>query len=94
MGEPHQDAEWRNAFGPYSLTSAVLKQVSKASSTIALHDLPSVRGEDADDDVLDGKQSWVWRQAQHKMFSAMAVLEWCLDQGASEEVAEARAPQF
>jgi len=94
MGEPHPDPDWRKAFAPYSLSTAVLRRVSKPSGTIVLHDLPSVRGEDAADEVLDGKQSWVWRQAHHKMFSAMAVLQWCLDQGTSELVAEARAPSF
>jgi ornithine carbamoyltransferase len=91
MGEPHPDPDWRKAFAPYSLTSSVLREVSKSSGTIVLHDLPSVRGEDASDEVLDGQQSWVWRQAQHKMFSAMSVLLWCLEQGASEHAAEARA---
>jgi ornithine carbamoyltransferase len=91
MGEPHPDPEWRTAFAPYSLTGPVLREVSKSSGTIVLHDLPSVRGEDAADEVLDGQQSWVWRQAQHKMFSAMAVLVWCLEQDASEHAAEARA---
>lgn len=94
MGEPHPDPEWRKAFTPYSLTGAVFRQVSKPSGTIVLHDLPSVRGEDAAEEVLDGKQSWVWRQAHHKMFSAMAVLQWCLEQGASEEPAEARVGQL
>jgi ornithine carbamoyltransferase len=30
------------------------------------------------DEVLDGPQSIAFRQAKHKLFSAMAVLEWCL----------------
>ena len=32
---------------------------------------------DVDDEVLDGPRSLAWVQAQHKMFSAMAVMEWC-----------------
>jgi ornithine carbamoyltransferase len=84
MGEPHVDREWRKAFAPYSLTGSILRDVSRPPGAIVLHDLPSVRGEDATDEVLDGRQSRVWRQAQHKMFSAMAVLLWCLEQDASE----------
>ena len=52
-------------------------------------DLPAVRGEDVDDEVLDGPQSLAWVQAQHKMWSAMAVMEWC---GAGVEDAEISSP--
>jgi ornithine carbamoyltransferase len=81
MGVPHPDPNWREKFWPYSVTPELMALVSKPS-TIFLHDLPAVRGEDVDSDVLDGPQSLVWRQARHKMFSAMAVLEWCLGAGA------------
>jgi ornithine carbamoyltransferase len=46
--------------------------------TVFMHDLPAKRGEDVDDEVLDGPRSLAWVQAQHKMFSAMSVLEWCV----------------
>jgi ornithine carbamoyltransferase len=77
MGVPHPDPNWREKFWPYSVTSAVMAEVSKPE-TVFLHDLPAVRGEDVDSEVLDGPQSLAWRQARHKMFSAMSVLEWCL----------------
>jgi ornithine carbamoyltransferase len=81
MGEPHADSNWREKFWSYSVTPAVMAKVSKPD-TAFLHDLPAVRGEDVDSEVLDGPQSLAWRQARHKMFSAMAVLEWCLASGA------------
>jgi ornithine carbamoyltransferase len=80
MGEPHADSNWRDKFWPYSVTPAVMARVSHPD-TVFLHDLPAVRGEDVDSEVLDGTQSLAWRQASHKMFSAMAVLEWCLAAG-------------
>jgi ornithine carbamoyltransferase len=46
-------------------------------AAVFMHDLPAVRGEDVDDEVLDGLRSLAWVQAQHKMFRAMAVMEWC-----------------
>jgi ornithine carbamoyltransferase len=55
-----------------------MADVSNHNGAIFLHDLPAVRGEDVHEEVLDGPQSFAWRQAQHKMFSAMAILEWCL----------------
>ena len=42
------------------------------------HDLPAMRGTDVLDEVLDGPQSIAFRQAYHKMTSAMAVLHWCI----------------
>jgi ornithine carbamoyltransferase len=81
MGVPHADPNWREKFWPYSVTPELMARVSKPG-TIFLHDLPAVRGEDVDSEVLDGPQSLAWRQARHKMFGAMAVLEWCLAAGA------------
>lgn len=43
-----------------------------------MHDLPAVREEDVSSDVLDGVQSIAFRQARNKLYSAMAVLEWCV----------------
>lgn len=78
MGVPHIDPHWREKFRPYSVTLTLMRQVSKSAHTIFLHDLPAVWGEEVTGEVLNGPQSLVWRQAHHKMFSAMAILEWCL----------------
>ncbi len=80
MGEPHSCPDWREKFMPYSVTPGLMAEVSKPGRTVFLHDLPAVRGEDVHDEVLDGPQSLAWRQARYKMFSAMAVLEWCLNE--------------
>lgn len=78
MGVPKADADWRERFRPLSVTPELMARVSKPEGTIFLHDLPAVRGEDVADEVLDGPQSVAFRQARHKMTSAMAVLRWCL----------------
>jgi len=81
MGVPHEDPNWKERFLPYSVTPKLMADVSKAEGqTIFMHDLPAVRGDDVYDEVLDGPQSLAWRQGEHKMFSAMSVLEWCLKQ--------------
>jgi ornithine carbamoyltransferase len=78
MGEPKKDLDWLDKFKPYCVTPDLMSRVSKNGSTIFMHDLPAVRGGDVRDEVLDGPQSIAFRQARHKLFSAMAVLEWCL----------------
>lgn len=77
MGVPKAELNWEAKFEPFRVTRALMDRVSKPSGTIFLHDLPAVRGGDVDDEVLDGPQSRAFRQARHKMTSAMAVLEWC-----------------
>jgi ornithine carbamoyltransferase len=77
MGVPKAEENWEEKFEPFRVTSALMARVSKPAGTIFLHDLPAVRGGDVDDEVLDGPQSRAFRQARHKMTSAMAVLAWC-----------------
>jgi ornithine carbamoyltransferase len=77
MGVPKADADWKSKFKPYSVTSDLMAKVSRSSKTIFLHDLPAVRGDDVTDEVLDGPQSKAFRQAEYKLFGAMAALAWC-----------------
>jgi ornithine carbamoyltransferase len=78
MGVPKSDPEWQQKFVPYKVTADLMRRVSKSQKTVFLHDLPAVRGGDVDNEVLDGPQSHAFRQAYHKMTSAMAVLEWSM----------------
>jgi ornithine carbamoyltransferase len=78
MGVEKKDVQWRTGFESFTVTSELMQRVSKPAKTYFLHDLPAVRGDDVVDEVLDGPQSLAFVQAQHKLSSAMAVLEWCL----------------
>jgi ornithine carbamoyltransferase len=77
MGVPKADPDWLAAFTDYRVDTALLERFS-GPGTVFLHDLPAVRGQEVEDAVLDGPSSRAWRQAQHKMTAAMAVLEWCV----------------
>jgi ornithine carbamoyltransferase len=85
MGVPKAELNWEEKFEPFRVTQVLMNRVSKPVGTIFLHDLPAVRGGDVDDEVLDGPQSRAFRQARHKMTSAMAVLEWCAGNGLNDE---------
>ncbi|MDY7092064.1 MAG: ornithine carbamoyltransferase [Acidobacteriota bacterium] len=78
MGVEKADKNWKSIFRPYRVDDAMMARVSRDEGTIFMHDLPAVRGQDVVDSVLDGPQSVAWRQAEHKLFSAMAVLEWAI----------------
>ena len=77
MGVEKNDPDWISEFMPYQVNRAMLGRVGN-ERTIFLHLLPAVRGQEVTDDVLDGYESRAWRQASHKMSSAMAILEWCV----------------
>jgi ornithine carbamoyltransferase len=77
-GSSKEDPNWKEHFNPFSVTQAIMDRTSKSSRTIFMHDLPAVRGEEVSGEVLDGPQSIAFRQAQNKLFGAMAVLEWCV----------------
>jgi ornithine carbamoyltransferase len=78
MGVPKSDPDWQSKFQPFTVDARLMERVSRPEGTIFLHDLPAVRGYDVTGDILDGPQSVAWRQAEHKMFSAMAALEFCM----------------
>ncbi len=76
-GTTKPDPEWRSIFAPFSVTAELMERVSQ-SDTVFMHDLPAVRAEDVAAEVLDGAQSIAWTQAENKLYSAMAVLDWCI----------------
>lgn len=73
-GTEKKDARWREIFDPFRVDSALMARYPNA---IFMHDLPAHRGEEVAASVLDGKDSVVFEQAENKLHSAMAVLEWC-----------------
>ncbi|MCY0941352.1 ornithine carbamoyltransferase [Streptomyces antarcticus] len=73
-GTSKADQGWRAAFAPFQVTAGLWEPYPKA---VFLHDLPAHRGEEVTAEVLDGPMSVAFEQAENKMHSAMAVLEWC-----------------
>ena len=55
-----------------------LIQLAK-SDAIFMHCLPVGRGEEVTDEVIDGKQSVVWRQALNRVHAQKSIIKWCLD---------------
>ena len=61
-------------FEPFRVTSGLWRS---SPGAVFMHDLPAHRGEEVTAEVLDGPRSIAFEQAENKMWSAMAVLEWC-----------------
>jgi ornithine carbamoyltransferase len=73
-GTRKPDPHWRKAFDPFQVTTELMDTSPKA---VFMHDLPAHRGEEVTAEVLDGTASIAFGQAENKLHSAMAVLEWC-----------------
>jgi ornithine carbamoyltransferase len=73
-GTSKPDADWRAVFAPFQVTSELM---AAAPDAVFMHDLPAHRGEEVTAEVLDGPAAIAFDQAENKMYSAMAVLEWC-----------------
>ena len=62
---------------PYQVNK---KLMSKAkTNAIFMHCLPVGRGEEVTNEVIDGKQSVVWRQALNRVHAQKSIIKWCLD---------------
>ena len=55
-----------------------LMSLAKEDS-IFMHCLPVGRGEEVTDEVIDGYQSVVWRQALNRVHAQKSIIKWCLD---------------
>jgi len=54
-----------------------LMKLAKPDS-IFMHCLPVGRGEEVTDEVIDGKQSVVWKQALNRVHAQKSIINWCL----------------
>jgi ornithine carbamoyltransferase len=66
----------RRAFVGFCLDQALLKAAD--AKAIVMHCLPAHRGEEITDEVIEGPASVVWQEAENRLHSQKALLEWLL----------------
>ena len=76
MGQEAEMVARRQAFKDFQLNKTLLD--AAPSSARVLHCLPAVRGEEITDEVIDGKQSDIVRQAGNRMHAQKGLLVWLL----------------
>jgi ornithine carbamoyltransferase len=76
MGQEREAEERKLIFAPYQVNAALVARAKPGA--IVLHCLPAHRGEEITDDVIEGSQSVVWDQAENRLHSQKALLEWLL----------------
>jgi ornithine carbamoyltransferase len=76
MGQEAEAEARRRAFTGYCVDAALMSEAHKEA--IVLHCLPAHRGEEISDEVIEGRQSHVWQQAENRLHAQKALLEWIL----------------
>jgi ornithine carbamoyltransferase len=76
MGQEREAKEKKKKFRGYQLNSKILSYAKK--DAVVLHCLPAHRGEEITDDVMDGPQSAVFDQAENRLHTQKALLEFLL----------------
>jgi len=77
MGQEAEANERRPVFRPYQVDAELLAATGK--ETTFLHCLPAHRGDEVTDEVVEGSQSQVWRQAENRMHAARGLLAWIIE---------------
>jgi ornithine carbamoyltransferase len=77
MGVEKERSRRLRAFRGFQINSEILKLASK--DAVVMHCLPAHRGLEITDDVIEGKQSVVWRQAENKLYGAAVALDFVTD---------------
>lgn len=78
MGDEATAAERAEPFVPYRLDAALLARA--APDALVLHCLPAYRGKEITAEVIDGPQSVVWDEAEHRLHAQKALMTWLMEQ--------------
>jgi ornithine carbamoyltransferase len=74
MGQEHR-ARGNNVFMPYQVNEALMAHAKP--DALFMHCLPAHRGEEVTDEVIDGRHSVVFDEAENRLHAQKAVLAWC-----------------
>jgi ornithine carbamoyltransferase len=73
MGKESERDARMSVFLPKYQVNAALMKLAK-SDAIFMHCLPAKRGEEVTDDVIDGRQSVVWQEAENRLHAQKSLL--------------------
>ncbi|HTV19564.1 MAG TPA: ornithine carbamoyltransferase [Polyangiaceae bacterium] len=76
MGQEDQQAARLRAFAGFQVDAQLVARARK--DVMVLHCLPAHRGEEISAEVIDGPLSHVWDQAEARLHTSKAALEWAL----------------
>jgi ornithine carbamoyltransferase len=77
MGQEDDGLDRVRPFRPFQLNAGLLSLAS--AEAVVLHCLPAHRGHEITDDVIDGRHSAVWDEAENRLHAQKALLVWLLE---------------
>ncbi len=77
MNDKVNKSSKKKALKPYQVNKKLMSEAHP--DAIFMHCLPVGRGEEVTNEVIDGKQSVVWRQALNRVHAQKSIIKWCLD---------------
>ena len=72
MGDEKESKKRHDDFKPYQVNTESMKLAKE--DAIFMHCLPAIRGEEVTSDVIDGKQSVIYDQAENRLHAQKAIL--------------------
>ncbi len=76
MGQEEEQQRREKAFASYQVDAEVMAQARP--DALFMHCLPAHRGEEVSAEVIDGRQSVVWDEAENRLHSQKALLEFLI----------------
>lgn len=76
MGQEHEKASRERAFAGYQVDAALMAKANR--DALFMHCLPAYRGQEVAAEVIDGPQSVVWDEAENRLHTQKALLEFLL----------------
>jgi ornithine carbamoyltransferase len=76
MGQESEAQERKAKFAGFQVNEALMKLARK--DALFMHCLPAHRGEEVDSAVIDGPQSVVWEEAENRLHTQKALMEYLL----------------
>ena len=83
MGKERESEARTATFAPYAVTLELFAEA--APDALLLHCLPAYRGKEVAAEVIDGRRSVVWDEAENRRHAQKAVLTWLLEQSPAGE---------
>ena len=75
MGD--KEVNKHNLLKPYQVNNNLIKSASK--NAVFMHCLPASRGKEVKSEVIDGRQSIVYDQAENRLHVQRSILNWCFE---------------
>ena len=76
MGREGEAGDRRQSFAPFQVNRELVARAK--DDAVVMHCLPAHRGEEITDEVLEGRHSVVFDQAENRLHAQKALMVWCL----------------